>query len=265
MKSRSATVTLASAALVASAALAVSLNVPNDAYAQGEAKRTATIQGISRQPSDAARAVLLDPGDTLVLLLDHQTGLFQTVKDVPVAELRANTVALAKIAELAKVPILMTASEPNGPNGPLMSELAAAAPSAKFVARKGEISAWDNDDFFKAVEATGRKTLVIAGVWTSVCVAFPALQAQADGYNVYYVTDASGDPSEMAFHTTLARLSQAGVTPVTTNVVLCELQRTWNQPAAAQWAALYGELVPHYRAVAESYQRAQEAAVQTRK
>ena len=94
-----------------------------------------------------------------------------------------------------------------------MSELADAAPSAKYVARKGEISAWDNADFVKAVEATGRKTLVIAGVWTSVCVAFPALQAKADGYKVYFVIDASGDLSAMASQTTLARMTQAGHHP----------------------------------------------------
>lgn len=91
--------------------------------------RKAAIPGLSRQPSEAAREVLLDPSDTLVLLLDHQTGLFQTVKDVPVRELRANTVVLAKIAELAKVPIIYTASEPMGTNGPIMEELAAAAPT----------------------------------------------------------------------------------------------------------------------------------------
>ena len=96
------------------------------------------IPGISRQPSDAARAVLLDPADTVVLFLDHQTGLFQTVKDVPLPELRANTVALAKIAELAQVPILYTASEPAGTNGPLMEELAAAMPNGKYIPRKGE-------------------------------------------------------------------------------------------------------------------------------
>jgi nicotinamidase-related amidase len=203
--------------------------------------------------------VLLDPKDTVVLLLDHQTGLFQTVKDIPVRDLRANTVVLAKIAELAKAPIITTASEPNGTNGPLMSELAAAAPNAKYVPRKGEVSAWDNADFVKAVEATGRKTLIMAGVWTSVCVAFPALQAKADGYKVYYVMDASGDMSEMASNATLARMTQGGIIPVTTNVVLCEFQRTWARPDAAQWGALYSELVPNYHAVAESYQRAQQA------
>jgi nicotinamidase-related amidase len=227
--------------------------------AAGANAQGAPIQGLSRQPSEAAAKVLLDPNDTVLLLLDHQTGLFQTVKDIPVADLRANTVVLAKIAELAKAPIITTASEPNGPNGPLMPELAQAAPSARYVPRKGEVSAWDNADFVAAVEATGRKTLVMAGVWTSVCVAFPALQAQADGYKVYAVIDASVDPSEMASRTTLARLAQAGIVPVTTNAVMGEFQRTWNRPDAARWGALYNELVPNYRAAAESYQRAQEA------
>lgn len=222
------------------------------------------IPGLSRQPSAAASEVLLDPNDTVILLLDHQTGLFQTVKDVPVSELRTNTVALAQIAKLGKAPIIYTASEPNGPNGPLMDELNAFKDYAQYVPRKGEISAWDNADFVTAVEQTGRKTLVIAGVWTSVCVAFPALQAKADGYTVYFVTDASGDPSVMASQTTVARLAAAGITPVSTNAVLCEFQRTWNRPDAAEWGAIYGQVAPHYKAVYESYLRAQEAAKQAK-
>jgi nicotinamidase-related amidase len=220
----------------------------------------APIPGLSRQPSPGAREALLDPTDTVVLLLDHQTGLFQTVKDVPIAELRNNTVGLARIAKLGGAPIIYTASEPNGPNGPLMGELDEISAFAQYVPRKGEISAWDNADFVKAVEATGRKTLIIAGVWTNVCVAFPALQAKADGYKVYYVADASGDPSVMASQTTLARLTQAGIVPTSTNAVLCEFQRSWNRPDSAAWGALYNQLVPHYRAVSESYQRVQAAA-----
>src|SRR5690606_5190330 len=103
---------------------------------------------------------------------------------------------------------------------------------------------------------TGRRTLVIAGVWTSVCVALPALQAKAEGYDVYFVPDASGDPSEIASRSTLARLTAAGVVPATTNVVLAELQRTWNRPDAEDWAALYSVFAPHYRAAVESYDRA---------
>jgi nicotinamidase-related amidase len=234
--------------------------VLTEALAQDSVGAATLMPGLSRQPSAAARAALLHPNDTVVLLLDHQTGLFQTVKDIPIADLRANTVALARIAEQAKMPIIYTASEPGGPNGPIMEELAAAAPNATYVGRKGEVSAWDNADFVKAVEATGRKTLVMAGVWTSVCVAFPALQAKADGYKVYAVMDASGDVSRMAYEATLARMTQAGIVPVTTNTILSETHRTWNRADAAQWGATYSELVPNYRAVAESYRKAQDVA-----
>jgi len=203
--------------------------------------------------------ILIDPADTVLLLLDHQSGLFQTVKDISVAELRTNTIILAKVAHLMKIPVITTASVPTGPNGPLMPEIHQNAPGAIYVPRTGEISAWDNKQFVETVRKTGRKTLIIAGVWTSVCVAFPALQAKAEGYKVYTVTDASGDPSEMASRTTLARLAQAGVVPVSTNMVFCELQRTWNRPDAAAFGALYGAYAPNYQAVMESFQKAQEA------
>jgi nicotinamidase-related amidase len=205
---------------------------------------------------------LLDTSDTVILLLDHQTGLFQTVKDISVSELRANTTMLAKLATLLKIPVIYTASEPNGPNGPLMPEIAQFAPHAQYVPRKGEVNAWDNEDFVKAVKATGRRTLVMAGVWTSVCVMFPALDARAAGYKVYAVIDASGDPSELASRTTLARFAQAGVIPTSTNAVLSETHRTWNRPEAAELAKLYGAVAPNYLAVAESYQKAQDVAKQ---
>jgi len=208
---------------------------------------------------------LLDPSDTVILLLDHQSGLFQTVKDISVAELRANTVALAKLATLLKIPVITTASEPNGPNGPLMPEIHQAAPHAVFVPRKGEVNAWDNEDFVKAVRATGKKTLIIAGVWTSVCVMFPALDAKAAGFKVYAVIDASGDPSEMVSRTTLARFTQAGVVPTTANAVICEMHRTWHRPEAADLAKLYAIVAPNYAAVMESYQKAQDVLKQEKK
>ena len=207
---------------------------------------------------------LVDPADSLILLLDHQAGLFQTVKDISIADLRSNTTLIAKIATLLKIPVITTASEPNGPNGPLMPEIHQSAPHAVYVGRKGEVNAWDNEDFVKAVRATGRRTLVMAGVWTSVCVMFPALDAKAAGYKVYAVMDASGDPSEMASRTTLGRFIQAGIIPVTANAVLSEMHRTWNRPEAAELAKLYALATPHYAAVIESYQKAQEVAKQTR-
>ena len=204
--------------------------------------------------------MLLDPNDSVLLLIDHQTGLFQTVKDVPIDDLRRNVVMLAKLATLMRIPVITTASEPNGPNGPLMPEIAEFAPKATYVPRKGEVNSWDNELFVKTVRDTGRKTLIMAGVWTSVCVMFPALDATAAGYKVYAVIDASGDPSEMASRTTVARFEQAGVIPTSTNAVLSETHRTWRRPEAAELGKLYGLVAPNYAAVAESYQKAQDVA-----
>ncbi|TWI67459.1 nicotinamidase-related amidase [Pseudoduganella lurida] len=206
-------------------------------------------------------AMLLDPADTLVLLLDHQSGLFQTVRDIEVADLRRNVEVIARLCTLLDIPVITTASEPAGTNGPLMPEIAEYAPHAVHVARKGEVNAWDNDDFVEAVRSRGRKTLVMAGVWTGVCVMFPALDARAAGYQVYAVMDASGDPSEMASRVSLARFVQGGVQPTTTNALLSELHRTWARPEAPELARLYGLVAPNYAAVAESYRRAQQAAL----
>jgi nicotinamidase-related amidase len=171
---------------------------------------------------------------------------------------------LAKLATLLKIPVITTASEPNGPNGPLMPEIHQFAPHAVYVGRKGEVNAWDNEDFVKTVRSTGRKTLIMAGVWTSVCVMFPALDAKAAGYKVYAVIDASGDPSELTSRTTLARFTQAGVIPTSTNAVLSEMHRTWNRPEAAELAKLYALVTPNYAAVIESYQKAQDVAKASR-
>ena len=208
---------------------------------------------------------LLDPADTLMLFLDHQSGLFQTVKDISVAELRTNTIVLAKLATLLKIPVITTASEPNGPNGPLMPEIHQFAPHAVYVPRKGEVNAWENEDFVKAVRATGKKTLIMSGVWTSVCVMFPALDAKAEGFKVYAVIDASGDPNEMISRTTLARFGQAGVIPTSANAVLSEIHRTWNRPEAAELAKLYAIAAPNYGALIESYQKAQDVIKQQKK
>jgi nicotinamidase-related amidase len=221
--------------------------------------RNAIHDGIEHAPG--AGKALLDPTDTLFLLLDHQSGLFQNVKDISVAELRANTTALAKLAALCQIPVITTASIPEGPNGPLMPELHEAAPHAVYVPRKGEVNAWDNALFVETVRKTGKKTLVIAGVWTSVCVMFPALDAKAAGFKVYAVMDASGDPSKLASRTTLARFTQAGVIPTSANAVICEVHRTWNRPDAAELAQLYTMVSPNYRAVMESYQKAQSVAL----
>jgi nicotinamidase-related amidase len=207
---------------------------------------------------------LLDPTDALILLLDHQAGLLQTVKDVAISDLRRNVEVIARLSTLLKIPVITTASEPNGPNGPLMPEIHQFAPHAVYVARTGEVNAWDNEAFVKQVRSTGRKTLVMGGIWTSVCVMFPALDARADGFAVYAVMDASGDPSEMASRTTLVRFVQGDVIPISTNALLCEIHRTWRRPEAAELAKLYGLAAPNYAAVAESYEKALDVARQAK-
>jgi nicotinamidase-related amidase len=254
------TLTLKKVLRTLTAIVAIGIIWPHtSAVAQTKASATGTRASVL--PTGGGQA-LIDPADTVILLLDHQSGLFQTVKDIGVAELRANTILLAKLATLLKIPVITTTSEPNGPNGPLMPEIHQSAPHAVYVPRKGEVNAWDNADFVKAVRATGRRTLIMAGVWTSVCVMFPALDAKAAGFKVYAVTDASGDPSELASRTTLARLAQGGVIPTTTNAVLSETHRTWNRPEAAEIAKLYSLATPNYAAVVESYQKAQDVVKQ---
>lgn len=201
---------------------------------------------------------VIDPDNAVMLLIDHQSGLFQTIGDMPFTTVRAHATALAKMATLAKMPVITTASVPQGPNGPLIPEIHQAAPHAQYVARKGEINAWDNPDFVAAVKATGRKQLIIAGTITSVCMAFPAIAAAADGYQVFAVIDASGTYSKMAEEITLARVVQAGVVPMDTAAVASEIQKTWNRADAQEWAAIYTNIFPNYQLLIESYMKAQE-------
>ncbi len=199
---------------------------------------------------------VIDPDDAVMLLIDHQSGLFQTVNDMPMTALRRHAGALASIATLADIPVITTASVPQGPNGPLIPEIHENAPHATYVARRGEINAWHNPEFVKAVKETGRKTLIIAGTITSVCMAFPAISAVAEGYKVFVVIDASGTYSKMAEEITLARVVQAGAVPMDTAAVASEIQRTWHRDDAEKWAEIYTQIFPEYRLLIESYQKA---------
>jgi nicotinamidase-related amidase len=201
---------------------------------------------------------MIDPNDAVMLLIDHQSGLFQLVKDIDVPSLRNNVIALAKAAKLAKVPTFTTASVPDGPNGPLIPEIHQHNADAVYIPRTGQINAWDNPKWVEAIEKTKRKTLIIAGTLTSVCMAFPTLSAVAAGYKVFDVVDASGNWSKLATDITLARVVQAGAMPTDTFAVLAELMTTWNRADAMEFAAVMSDhIVPHYRLLIESYEKAQ--------
>lgn len=207
---------------------------------------------------DVVNKRMIDPNDAVMLLIDHQSGLFQLVKDIDLPVLRSNVVALAKVSHLAKIPTITTASVPDGPNGPLIPEIHQYNPEAVYVPRTGQINAWDNPAWVEAIEQTKRKTLLMAGTLTSVCMAFPALSAVEAGYKVFCIVDASGNWSKMATDLTIARIVQAGAMPIDTFAVLAELQSTWNRPDAMEFAAIFAEhVIPGYRALMESYDKAQ--------
>ncbi len=165
--------------------------------------------------------------DAVVLLVDHQAGLLSLVQDYTPEEFRNNILALADIAKLFKLPTILTTSFENGPNGLLMPELKELFPEAPFIPRPGQINAWDNEDFVSAIKATGRKQLIIAGVVTDVCVAFPALSALAEGYQVFVVVDASGTFNKSVRDAALMRMAHAGAEMTNWFAVACELQRDW--------------------------------------
>lgn len=201
---------------------------------------------------------MIDPNDAIMLLIDHQSGLFQLVRDIDQPTLRSHAIALAKVARLAKVPTFTTASVPDGPNGPLIPEIHEANPEAVYIPRTGQINAWDNPAWVEAIEKTGRKTLLIAGTLTSVCMAFPALSALVAGYKVFCIVDASGNWSQMATDLTIARVTQAGAIPIDTFAVVGELMSTWNRPDAMDFAqVMVDHVVPPFRALIESYDKAQ--------
>ena len=186
------------------------------------------------------------------LLVDHQTGLFNLVRDIEPVEFRNNVLALGAIAKYFELPTILTTSFEQGPNGPLMPELKEMFPNAPFIPRPGQINAWDNEDFVKAVEKTGKKQLLIAGIVTEVCVAFPALAAIEAGYEVFVVTDASGTFNQIARDGAWARMTAAGAQLMNFFAVACELQRDWrNNPEGL--AKLFAGSIPSYRNLMESY------------
>jgi nicotinamidase-related amidase len=208
---------------------------------------------------------MINPSDAVMLLIDHQSGLFHLVRDIDQPTLRAHVTALAKVAHLAKVPTFTTASVPDGPNGPLIPEIHQNNPDAVYIPRTGQINAWDNPVWVEAIEKTGRKTLLIAGTLTSVCMAFPTLSALVAGYKVFCIVDASGNWSKMATDLTVARIAQAGAIPIDTLAVLAELMSTWNRPDAMDFAQIMVDhIVPPFRALMESYEKAQSVVTQGR-
>ena len=196
--------------------------------------------------------IRLDKDNAAVLLVDHQAGLLSLVRDIDPDKFRNNVLALADLAKYFKLPTILTTSFEQGPNGPIVPELKAMFPDAPYIARPGQINAWDNADFVNAIKATGRKQLIIAGVVTDVCVAFPTLSALEEGYEVFVVTDASGTFNTSVRDAALTRMAHAGAQLLNWFSVGCELHRDWRNDIEGL-GTLFSNHIPNYRNLMTSY------------
>lgn len=194
----------------------------------------------------------LDKNNAAVLLVDHQTGLLSLVRDIDPDKFKNNVLALADAAKYFNLPTILTTSFENGPNGPLVPELKEMFPDAPYIARPGQINAWDNEDFVKAIKATGKKQLIIAGVVTEVCVAFPALAALEEDFEVFVITDASGTFNALTRDAAWERMSQAGAQLMTWFGMACELHRDWRNDIEGL-GTLFSNHIPDYRNLINSY------------
>ena len=194
----------------------------------------------------------LNKDDAAVLLVDHQAGLLSLVRDIDPDKFKNNVLALADAAKYFGLPTILTTSFENGPNGPLVPELKEMFPDAPYIARPGQINAWDNEDFVNAVKATGKKQLIIAGVVTEVCVAFPALSALEEDYDVFVVTDASGTFNPITRDAAWDRMSAAGAQLMSWFGMACELHRDWRNDIDGL-GALFSNHIPDYRNLITSY------------
>jgi nicotinamidase-related amidase len=183
-------------------------------------------------PAQAAKPSpkLLTPDNHTLILIDHQPQMAFATRSIDVAELRNNTVGLAKAAAAFKVPTILTTVAEKSFSGPLFPELQAVFPGQQPIDRT-TMNAWEDQRVVDAVKRTGRKKVVIASLWTEVCLLEPVLSAIDEGYDVYIVTDASGGVTKEAHDMAVKRMVQAGAQPVTWVQYMLELQRDWARGA----------------------------------
>ena len=169
---------------------------------------------------------LLTPTNHVLILIDHQPQMAFATKSIDIVELRNNVTGLAKAAKVFGVPTILTTVAEKSFSGPLFPEVQAVFPDQKPIDRT-TMNTWEDERISKAVNQTGKKKVVIAALWTEVCGVGPALSARDQGFDVYFVTDASGGVSEEAHAMAIERMVQAGAHPITWLQYMLELQRDW--------------------------------------
>jgi len=169
---------------------------------------------------------LLNPQNSAVIFIDHQPQMTFGVANIDRQILFNNVLLLAKAAKIFKVPTILTTVETKSFSGNMWPQLLDIFPGQEPIERSS-MNSWEDKKFVAAVQATGKKKLIMAALWTEVCLTFPALEAIKAGYEVYAVEDASGGTSVVAHNAAMRRVEQAGAVPVTSWQVLLEYQRDW--------------------------------------
>ena len=185
--------------------------------------------------------------NSALLLIDHQVGTMKLIQNIPLEVVKRNTLALAKTANILNLPTILTSSQESNVQGHLMPELAEILPDAyqARVQRAGIVNAWTDKDFKAAVEATGRKNLIMAGVTTDVCLVFPSISAVESGYKVQAVMDASGSPYEISEEMSRRRMEKAGVVLTATNTIMAELAQDWSSKEGSKLISiLFQDVLP---------------------
>jgi nicotinamidase-related amidase len=185
--------------------------------------------------------------DSALLLIDHQVGTMQLVKNLPLDHVKRATLALAQAAKVLEMPVVLTSSQEDRVQGPLLPELQQMLPDAYAarVKRAGIVNAWADENFVAAVRATGRKQLIMAGITTDVCLIYPSISAVQAGFSVQAVMDASGSPFELSEELSRLRMRDAGVVLTTANTLIAELAQSWSSPKGQQLIGiLFGGLLP---------------------
>lgn len=190
--------------------------------------------------------------NSVLAMIDHQTGLMVGLGDEHPTVLKNNIVGLTRTAKAIGLPSVVTASLPEGPNGPVMPEITQVL-GEEVIEREGQINAWDSLAFKQAIEKTGRKKIIMAGIVTDVCLLFPALSAVEEGYDVYAVIDASGTWNKTVQEVTIQRLTQAGVKVTTWASVLAELMNDWRSEHGEALGQVLAEHTTKYGYVMNSY------------
>jgi nicotinamidase-related amidase len=171
---------------------------------------------------------LLTPDNCVVAFIDHQPQMLFGTSNFDRQSIINNTVALAEATRIFEVPVILTTVETKSFSGNMWPQLKAVYPDREPIERSS-MNSWDDQKFVAAVEKTGRKKVVLCGLWTETCVALPTIQALYDGYDVYVAEDCCGDVSQLAHDNAMRRVVQAGAKPVTALSVLLEWQRDWAQ------------------------------------